>query len=258
MVRLERDPRGVATLTLDRPEVHNALNVEMIRALRGALRDIEGDDAVRVVVLTGAGQSFCAGGDLEWMRAMTTQDRATRIDEATELAEMLAALNQLAKPVIARVNGQAYGGGMGVISCCDVAVGVDSARFGLTEVRLGLIPATISPFVVQRIGEPASRRLMLSGRRFDAVEAERIGLLSRQVPETGLDEAVEAEVVEFLQCAPGAVAACKQLIGVVREHTEAEVREVTPGMLAETWESGEAATGIAAFFEKRTPPWRQD
>lgn len=258
MVRLECEPRGVAVLTLDRPKVHNALNLEMIRAFRGALRELESDAAVRVVVLTGAGASFCAGGDLDWMRAMTTQDRATRISEATELAEMLAALNQLPKPVIARVNGQAYGGGMGVISCCDVAIGVDSARFGLTEVRLGLIPATISPFVVARIGEPAARRLMLSGRRFGAAEAERIGLLSRTISAEELDAAVDAEVREFLQCAPGAVASCKQLIGVVREHTESEVREVTPGMLAETWESGEAGEGIAAFFGKRTPPWRTD
>ncbi len=173
------DGRGVATVTLDRPDKHNALSPALVDALAATAARLGSDPAVRVVVLAASGPSFCAGGDLEWMRAQFEADRATRIAEARRLAGMLYALNTIPKPLVARVHGPAYGGGVGLMAVCDVVVARLDARFGLTETRLGLIPATISPYVVARIGEGAARALMLSGRFFDAEEAQRIGLASR-------------------------------------------------------------------------------
>jgi methylglutaconyl-CoA hydratase len=184
----------------------------MIAELTEAPERLARDPAVRVVVLTGAGASFCAGGDLDWMRAQMAADAATRAEGATALARMLAALDTLPKPLIGRVQGQAFGGGVGMMSVCDVVVGVDSATFGLTETRLGLIPATIGPYVIARIGAAMARRVFFSGRRFGAGEAVRLGLLARAVPAEELDEAVEAEVAPYLACAPGAVAEGKALV----------------------------------------------
>lgn len=254
---LERQPDGVCTLRLDRPEVHNAMNLAMISDLGRVFADLETDETLRVLVLTGSGRSFCAGGDLGWMRAVAQQDRAQRIAESTELADMLARLNGFPKPVIARVNGPAYGGGVGLLSCVDIAIADDSAKFALTEVRLGLIPATISPYVVRRIGEPAARRLMLSGARFDAAEGCRVGLLARAVPAEALDAAVAECAQAFLQCSPVAVAATKDLIRFVDTHGAAENRDETPKRLADTWETADARAGIAAFLDKAAPPWRE-
>ena len=161
---LATDARGVATLTLNRPEKHNSLSAQMIDELTQAAAQLGADDAVRVVVLTGAGASFCAGGDLGWMREQFEAGRETRMAEARKLAMMLKALNELPKPLIGRVQGQAFGGGIGMMSVCDTVVAVDSAKFGLTEVRLGLIPATISPYVLARMGEGKARRVFMSAR----------------------------------------------------------------------------------------------
>lgn len=255
VLRTETDARGVATVTLDRPAKHNALNSDLIEALTAAAARLGADPAVRVVVLTGAGESFCAGGDLGWMRAQMTATAEERACEALKLAHMLKSLNDLAKPVIARINGQAFGGGIGMMSVADVAVGVDTALFGLTETRLGLIPATIGPYVVARMGEAMARRVFFSARRFGATEAVQLGLLARAVPAADLDAAVEAEVVPYLACAPGAVAEAKAL---VRRHgpvIDEAVIKATVEALVRRWESPEAAEGIAAFFERRTPAW---
>lgn len=254
---LERAATGVTTLRLNRPDVHNVMNLEMIRELRRALAEISADGATRVLVLTGTGRSFCAGGDLGWMKQIAAQERDQRIAESGELAGMLAELDDLACPVIARVNGAAYGGGVGLVSCVDIAVAVDTAKFALTEVRLGLIPATISPYVVARVGAPAARRWMLSGSRFDCAEAGRIGLVAEAVPEQELDAAVGRHVDAFLQCAPGAVSACKELIRFVTTNDAQTSRQRTPEFLADTWERDEAKAGIAAFLGKTEPPWRQ-
>ena len=205
------DARGVASLTLDRPDKHNVLSGEMCDELGRAAAALGADEAVRVVVLTGAGASFCAGGDLTWMRAQFAADRAGRMAEARRLAAMLRALDALPKPLIGRVNGAAYGGGVGLVAVCDVALAVESAGFGLTEVRLGLIPATISPYVVARIGAARARDVFTSGRRFDAAEARAMGLVGRVVPEDGLDAAVEEAVEGYLAAAPAAVSAAKRL-----------------------------------------------
>jgi len=257
-IRLECDARGVATLTLDRPDKHNALNATMIADLAAAARQIAADPAVRVVVLSGAGASFCAGGDLGWMRQQMEADRATRIAEALTLARMLRMLNELPKPLIARVNGQAYGGGIGMISVCDASVAAQGAKFGLTEVRLGLIPATISPYVVARLSPPRAREVFFSGRVFGAEEALRIGLITRAVAPEALDAAVEAEIAPYLSAAPGAVAASKALVRRFSPPIGEAELEATAAALADQWETAEADEGIAAFFARRAPGWRQE
>lgn len=255
LVRIEADGRGVARLTLDRPEKHNALSGELIDALAAAAARLAADAAVRVVVLAGAGQSFCAGGDLRWMEAQIAADAATRAAEARRLADMLAALNELPKPVIGRIHGNAFGGGVGLACVCDVAVAAQGARFGLTETRLGLIPATIGPYVVARMGEAMARRVFMSSRLFGAAEAVTLGVVAKSVPEEALDAAVEAEVTPYLACAPGAVAEAKALVRRLGGTADAAAREDSIAALVRRWESPEAGEGVAAFFEKRKPGW---
>ena len=254
-ISLATDDRGVATLTLNLPDKHNALAPLMIQELHEAVLSLGADDAVRAVVLTGAGKSFCAGGDLGWMRSQFTATREERIAEARKLANMLGALNEMPKPLIGRVNGQAYGGGMGMISVCDAAIGVESAKFGFTEARLGLIPATISPYVLARMGEGMARRVFMSARLFGAEEARDLGLLAKVVTADELDQAVEAEIKPYLGCAPGAVADSKRLARMLGPKIEPEVIEKTIEALADSWDKSEAHEGIGAFFDKRKPSW---
>ena len=244
--------KGYRVLELHRPQAHNALNMELIREMRQALREMEG---MRALVLTGEGQTFCAGGDLKWMEEMTKQDVPGRMKDAEELALMLSELNRVPFPVIGRINGPAYGGGLGLISCCDIAIGVESATFSLSEVTLGLIPATISPYVVKRLGESNARRMMLNARRFSAREALELGLLHKVVPDDKLDAAVEEEVKAVMRCAPEAVSASKELIAAVEGRPPEEVLGETIERLARTWETESCRQGIAAFLEKRKPPW---
>lgn len=254
---LETDARGVARLVLSRPGKHNALNEGLIADLTRAAGLLARDSAVRVVVLTGAGDSFCAGGDIGWFRDTLALDRAGRVAQSAALGDMLAALAHLPKPLIGRINGPAYGGGVGMIAVCDVAIGAEEARFGLTEVRLGLIPANISPHVIARIGAARARATMLSGALFDAAHAERIGLLDRAVPAVDLDAAVEDVVAAHLEAAPGAVAATKALIRDVVATPAAGHVALTAARLADAWDSDEGKIGIAAFLSRQTPPWRR-
>lgn len=254
-ILVETDARGVATLTLNRVDKHNAMSAQMLAELTQAAADLAADDAVRVVVLTGAGKSFCAGGDLEWMRAQRDMDAATRSVEAGKLAAMLGALNALPKPLIGRVQGNAFGGGVGMACVCDVTIGVDTAKMALTETRLGIIPATIGPYVLARMGEGRARRVFMSGRVFDAVEAVDLGILARAVTVDDLDAAVEREVVPYLSCAPGAVAAAKQLARDLGPRIDEEVVAHTIAALSARWETEEAAEGIGAFFDKRKASW---
>lgn len=253
---LATDALGVATLRLSRPEKRNALSERMIAELTEAAATLGADRTVRAVVLAAEGATFCAGGDLRWMLAQVEADRATRMAEARKLALMLRALNELPKPLIARVQGDALGGGVGMASVCDVAVAADTARFGLTETRLGLIPATIAPYVLARLGEAMARRVFFSARIIGAAEAERLGLVARVVAPADLDAAVEAEVAPYLDVAPGAVAAAKALARRLGPPIDAAVIEDTISRLADTWEAPEAREGISAFLEKREPAWR--
>lgn len=254
-ISIETDARGVATLTLSLPDKHNALAPRMIAELHAAAEALGADPAVRVVVLTGAGKSFCAGGDLGWMKDQFSATRAQRIAEARKLADMLGALNELPKPLIGRINGQAYGGGMGMISVCDVAVAVDTAKFGFTEVRLGLIPATISPYCLARMGEGMARRVFASARLFGADEAREMGLIATVVAPADMDAAMEAEIKPYLSAAPGAVATSKALARSLGPIIDEATIERTIGLLADSWEKPEAHEGISAFFEKRKPNW---
>ncbi|WP_428641202.1 crotonase/enoyl-CoA hydratase family protein [Roseibium sp.] len=254
-ISITADERGVATLTLDRAEKHNSLSARMIAELTDAAAQLAADPRIRIVVLTGAGASFCAGGDLGWMREQFEASRETRMSEARKLATMLKALNELPKPLIGRVQGQAFGGGIGMMSVCDTVVAVDSAKFGLTEVRLGLIPATISPYVLARMGEGKARRVFMSARIFGAVEARDLDLVARVVPETDLDEAIEQEIKPYLSASPAAVAASKALARSLGMAITEEIIEDTIRRLADTWETPDAREGISAFFEKRKPAW---
>ena len=254
-ISLTTDARGVATLALDRAEKHNAMSAAMLGELRDAARALAHDDEVRVVVLTGHGKSFCAGADLGWMREQMAADAATRAAQARGLAEMLMLLDGLPKPLIGRIQGNAFGGGVGMASVCDMAIGADHLKMGLTEVRLGLIPATIGPYVVARMGAARARRVFFSGRLFDAAEAVELGLLARAVPEADLDAAVEAEVQPYLSAAPGAVAAAKKLVADLAPPMDDHVIDHTIAALVDCWEGEEAPEGIGAFFDKRPAKW---
>ncbi|WP_415920904.1 crotonase/enoyl-CoA hydratase family protein [Tateyamaria sp. SN6-1] len=254
-VEISIDARGVATLTITRADKHNALDAATMDALTQAARTLGDDAAVRVVVLRGAGRSFCAGGDLNWMQAQMAADGAGREREARRLADMLWALNTMPKPLIGVVHGNAFGGGVGMAAVCDVALGAQGIKMALTETRLGLIPATIGPYVIARMGEGRARRVFMSGRVFDGAEAVRLGLLAQVAPADELDALVEAEVAPYLACAPGAVAAAKALaLDLGGGVTAAQVDRSVAALRAQ-WETDEAGKGIAAFFDKRPADW---
>ena len=254
-LEIKTDKQGVATLWLDRADKHNAMSAQMIAELSQAAAALAQNELVRVVVLAARGKSFCAGGDLGWMRSQMDADPQTRAREATALARMLHALNTLPKPLIARAHGNAFGGGVGLLSVCDVAIGADSAVLGLTETRLGLIPATIGPYVSARMGEARARRVFMSGRRFAAAEAVDLGLLAQAVPTENLDAAVWNEIEPYLSCAPAAVARAKAFLRYLGPVIDETVIQHSIAELAACWAGDEAPEGIAAFFDKRPPSW---
>ena len=254
-IRVTAASEGVANLILARPEKHNALSATMIAELSEAAELLGKDDTIRAVVLSGEGESFCAGGDLAWMKQQFSASRAERVSEARKLAMMLKALNEMPKFLVGKVHGNAFGGGLGMMSVCDVVIAADSARFGLTETRLGLIPATISPYVMARIGEGNARRIFMSARLFGASEAVSLGLASKSVAPEALDSAVEAEITPCLAAAPGAIAASKRLTRMLGMPIGEKQIEATIAALADTWESPESHEGVGAFFDKRKPNW---
>jgi len=257
-VTLDIDGRGVATITLNRPQRHNAFDDGMIAALGRHFRALGERDDVRVVVLAGSGPSFSAGGDLAYMQRMAAYDYGHNLQDAEALAAMLWSLYTLPQPSIARVQGAAFGGAVGLISCCDMAVGASSARFALSEVRIGLIPATIAPYVLRAIGERAARRYMLSGEVFDAARAEDMGLLSETVEDSRLDEAVHAHCEALLQGGPEAVRLAKDLIhDIAGAPLNEALRADTCARIAHVRVSREGQEGLQAFLQKRSPSWRQ-
>ncbi len=257
-ILLTIDPRGVATVMLNRPEKHNAFNAELIAALHDTLTQLETNPAVRVVVFTGAGVSFCAGGDLEHMQHMSTASDDENFRDALSVARCLRKLEELNKPVLARINGNAFGGGVGLLCCADIAVASSHARFCLSEVRFGIAPAIISPFVIAAIGQRQARRLMLNGASIKTDEAQNIGLIHRHIDAQQLDEAVEQEIELLLQGAPLAQQACKRLIressGPATEHRDTLAAR-NAKLLAQLRTGNEGREGLQAFVEKRKPDW---
>ncbi|OOY17720.1 enoyl-CoA hydratase [Thioclava sediminum] len=255
-IKTETDARGIARLTLARSEKHNALSEQMMEEITAAIGQLGTDDAVRVVILAAEGRSFCAGGDLKWMQSQIAAGAKERAAAARKLAGMLQALNTCPKPVIGAVQGNAFGGGIGMMSVCDVAIGVEGAKFGLTETRLGLTPATISPYVVARMGEARARRVFMSSRIFEAAEARDLGLLAKVVLPEVLERAVMAEAEPYLACAPGAVGEAKALVRALGPRIDESVIDMTIEALVTRWESAESDEGITAFFEKRDAAWK--
>lgn len=257
LIEVAVDPRGIATVTLNSPQTRNAMSNDLMRELRRAASELAADSKVRAIVLTGAGEIFSAGGDLKGMQRQATNSREGRIADATEFATTLKELDELPKLLIGRINGSAFGGGLGLISICDIAIGLASATFRLSEVTLGLIPATISPYVVAKIGVPSARRTFLTARKLDGQAAVKMGLLDAAVGSVAeLDAAIEREVTDLLACAPGAVANAKVLIRHVSTHGIDANLPYTANVLADAWESAELREGIDAFMNKRKPGWQ--
>ena len=254
----EIDDQGVAWLGLNRPSVHNAFDLALMQALSDALKCLAGDDRVRLAVLYGHGKSFCAGGDLNWMRSMKEYSFEENIADSQVLADMFTALYRFPKPLIGVVHGAALGGGCGLVALCDYVLSSDSARFGFTETRLGLLPAVISPFVIQKIGVSAARAHFISGALFDAQEALRIGLVHEIAAEDALEAARDAAIARFLQAAPNASVQAKALIHALQAFDEpTKARDLTVQTIAKARLSAEAQEGMAALLDKTTPSWRE-
>lgn len=259
-LRIERQG-PTARITLDRPQTHNAFDSGLIAELTATLIALDHDPDVRAVVLTGAGSTFSAGADLVWMRDMVAASVEENRQDSLQLARLMRTLNFLSKPTIARVNGSAYGGGVGLVACCDVAIGVDGAKFSLSEVKLGLVPAVISPYVIAAIGLRHARRLFLGAEVIDAVEAERIGLLHHRVGPAQLDETVDRSLHWLGKGGPLAQREAKRLAlgvaGLTPESMQA-LDERNAELIARLRVSPEGQEGIAAFLDKRPPNWIAD
>jgi len=243
----------IATVALNRPDVRNAFNEDVIAELRQAFTRF--DAGVRVVVLAGAGSIFCAGADVAWMKKSKDATEEENARDARAMAEMFRAIDECSLPVIGRVRGAALGGGSGLVACCDIVVAAEETQFGFTEVRLGIVPANISTFVLPKIGAPAARRYFLTGERFGAAEALRIGLIHEVVPDAALDARVDAIAGELLKCGPAAVGIAKQLIREGLSRPRDAAIDYTVRTIARVRVSPEGQEGLAAFLEKRPPRW---
>ena len=253
-LRITTDARGVATITMDRPEVRNAFNDRLISEMYRAASALGEDETVRVVVLTGAGDIFSAGADLNWMRSMKEWTFDQNVADSTRMNNMFRALYDLPKPLIGRINGHALGGGTGLTAVCDIAIAVEGSLFGFTEVVLGLAPAVISPYVVRKVGRSFARAVFVTGERFDADRAASAGLVHQVVSAEALDGAVEAAVARCLKAGPIAIAAAKRLPDLALlplDQASAETVQIIAGLRI----GDEGQEGMAAFFDKRSPAW---
>jgi methylglutaconyl-CoA hydratase len=255
MTHLLVSPGPVTTVTLNRPDVRNALNDEVIAELSGWAREAASDRSIRVLVLEGAGSVFCAGADLTWMSRVASHTHDENLQDARQAARLFQLLDSLPFAVIGRVQGAALGGGAGLAAICDVVIAADDAMFGFTETTLGIVPAMISPYLVRKIGTSAARALCLSGERFTAAHALAIGLVHEVVPAHELDAAVERRAALFDRAAPSAVAATKRLLSDVEGRRPADVLALTAETIATQRVSPEGQEGMRAFLEKRTPSW---
>lgn len=252
--------RGVATITMRRPEVHNAFDDELIERLRRELQGLENDPVVRVIVLAAEGKSFSSGADLNWMKRMADYDRAANLEDAKNLGKMMSTLHRMRQPTVAVVQGSAFGGGIGLIAACDIAIAAESAKFCLSEVRIGLIPAVIGPYVVNAIGERQATRYMMTAEKFSAAEAMRIGLVHDVVPDDKLQDRRNEIVADLLQGGPRALSEVKNLISYVTKSATKDEKVVrdTAGHIARVRATEEGQEGLAAFLEKRKPKWVRD
>lgn len=256
-IELHTDPRGVATLWLNRPDKHNAFNAEMIAELIQALRQVSEDGSVRFLLLRGRGKHFSAGADLAWMQASAQLDYAANLHDAHELGELMSLLYHLPCPTLAVVQGAAFGGAVGLTACCDIAIGASEATFSLSEVRIGLVPAVISPYVVQAIGERATRRYALSAERFSGECARELGLLAECYPAAELEAEVEQWVANLLLNSPQAMRESKALLHSVGSGVLTDaLRQRTESVIAGIRVSEEGQEGLNAFLHKRKPAWQ--
>jgi len=254
--RVEIDARGVARVTLTQAEKHNAFDAAMIAGLTESFVKLGADPMVRVVVLAGEGASFSAGADLNWMREQADYDQARNLADAKKLAALMHTLDRLPKPTIARVHGPAHGGGVGLVACCDIAVAIPAATFSFAEVKLGLIPAVISPYVIAATGPRWARRLFLTAERFDAGQAQVAGLIHEVVRANQLDERINNIVSVLLSNAPEAMAEAKDLVfAVAGRALDGAIMDDTARRIAERRASAEGKEGVAAFLTKRKPSW---
>ena len=254
---LYRKQKNVGNVILNRPEVHNAFNDKMIEELSIVFDEIEKDESLRVVILSGEGKSFCAGADLNWMRRVKDYSYEENLKESLALADMLYKIYTCSKPTIAKVQGYAIGGGTGLVAVCDIAVASMDAKFSFSEVKLGLIPACISPYVVKKCGEGRCREFFLTGERMAAEKAFNAGLVNIIVPPEALDCAVDGLVNQLLSSGPEAIKKCKELLRVVPSMTVEEFKRYTAEVIARMRISDEAQEGMSAFLEKRKPKWTE-
>lgn len=247
---------GVATVTLNRPEVRNAFNDEVIAEITAVFLELGRRSEVRAIVLAANGTAFCAGADLNWMKRMAGYSREENLADAAGLARMLEVIATCPKPTVARVQGDVYAGGMGLVACCDMAVAADTANFCLSEVKIGLVPATVGPYVARAMGTRAAQRYFLTAERFSAAEAHRIGFVHEVVTADALDAQVAALTGALVAAAPSAVATCKQLVRDVagRELSPALIQRTVEG-IADIRASEEGREGVRAFLDKRKPSW---
>ncbi|MFQ6007333.1 MAG: enoyl-CoA hydratase/isomerase family protein [Candidatus Zixiibacteriota bacterium] len=248
----------VARVTFSRPEIHNAFNATVISEMQQVFKEIEKDNNIRVVVLTGAGKSFCAGADLNWMQSVVNQSFEENLEDSRALAELLYLMYTCRRPVIGRINGAAIGGGTGFVAVCDIALAARSAVFSFSEVKIGIVPACVGPYVVKKIGEGKTRELFITGERIDAERAREVGLVSRVVDDDQLDSEVDKLIKSILSSGPEAVAMAKKLIGEVPAMTPEQFKSYTAEMIARLRISDEGQEGMDAFLNKRKPRWAHD
>ena len=254
-LHLKLDPNGILEIQLNRPEKHNAFNAQVIQDLKDAFESASVNEGVRVVLLTGAGKSFSAGADIDWMRAKGQESEAANVQSALEMSEMFLAVYECKKPVLAKVHGAALGGGTGLVAAADIAIASEEAIFGFTEVRLGIIPAVISPFAIEKLGPATARALFLLGRRFNGIEAARLGLVFRSVPATDLDSEVENCLTDLLRGSPKALEVAKALAHSLNPLPPLREIPRCAEAIAKIRGSKEAQEGLSAFLERRRPSW---
>lgn len=248
----------IGKVTFNRPEIHNAFNATVITEMSQVFSEMEKDDDIRVVLLTGAGKSFCAGADLNWMREVINQSFDQNLAESNALADLFYQIYTFQRPVVGRINGAAIGGGTGFVAVCDIAIAAESAKFSFSEVKIGVVPACIGPYVIKKMGEGKARELFITGERMKAQRAFEVGLINKVVPDSELDGAVDELIRSILTSGPEAVAMAKKLVSEVPGMTPTQFKPFTAEMIAKLRISDEGQEGMDAFLNKRKPNWVEE